>query len=226
MPFPISLPSIKLSSMKLEILDLGVMEYEKSLSLQKDMQLKRIDKAIPDTLILVEHPPVITLGRRAIEEDILISNETASRFGVQIVQIDRGGEVTYHGPGQLVGYFICDIAITNGSIKRFVHSIEESLCKSLENRWGIKAGLKEDYIGVWAGEEKIAAIGLSVSRHITMHGFALNVNTNLDHFKWIIPCGIRTKGITSVQKILQKEVPMEEIKKNVISTVKEVFGYA
>jgi lipoyl(octanoyl) transferase len=149
----------------------------------------------------------------------------ASRLGIKTVRIERGGEVTYHGPGQLVGYPICGIGITGGSVKRFVHLVEEALIQTLDKGWGVKAGRKDEYIGVWVGEEKIAAIGFSVSRRVTMHGFALNVNTNLEHFKWIVPCGIRTKAVTSLQKILGKEIPMEDVKNRVVREIKEVFGY-
>jgi lipoyl(octanoyl) transferase len=211
--------------MKLSIIDAGISEYEEALVLQKETQTKRIKGDIPDTLILLEHPPVITLGRRAAGEDILISPGTASRLGVRIVHTDRGGEVTYHGPGQLVGYLICELAVTGGSIKRFVRLAEESLIRCLEKGWGVRAGRKEAYIGVWAGEEKIAALGLSVSRRVTMHGFALNVNTNLEHFRWIVPCGIRSGAVTSLQKILGREIPMEDVKKLIIRELKETFGY-
>jgi lipoyl(octanoyl) transferase len=211
--------------MTLDVKAEETLDYEKALALQKDTQAKRIAEEIPDTLILLEHPPVITLGRRAAAEDILLAPGIASRMGIKTVRIERGGEVTYHGPGQLVGYLICGIGITGGSVKRFVHQVEESLIQSLAEGWGIQAGRKDEYIGVWAGEEKIAAIGFSISRRVTMHGFALNVNTNLEHFKWIVPCGIRTKGVTSIKKITGKDVPMDEAKSLVARKLKEAFGY-
>ncbi|MDR1625091.1 MAG: lipoyl(octanoyl) transferase LipB [Spirochaetia bacterium] len=211
--------------MKLEIVEAGVMEYGEALAAQRAAQEKRIRGEIPDTLILLEHPPVITLGRRAAEDDILLAPGAASRLGIKTVRIERGGEVTYHGPGQLVGYLICGLGIAGKSPKRFVHQVEESLIQSLWEGWGIRAGRKDRYIGVWAGEEKIAAIGLSISRCVTMHGFALNVNTNLEHFAWIVPCGIRAKGVTSIKKITGREVPMDEAKSLVARKLKEVFGY-
>ncbi|MDR1931663.1 MAG: lipoyl(octanoyl) transferase LipB [Spirochaetales bacterium] len=211
--------------MRLEIVEAGLLEYGEALALQKDMQAKRIAAEIPDTLILLEHPPVITLGRRAENADVLISPALASRLGISIIRTERGGEVTYHGPGQLVGYPICDIGITRGSIKGFVHLVEEALILTLEKEWGLRAGRRKEYIGVWVGEEKIAAIGFSVSRRVTMHGFALNVNTNLDHFKWIVPCGMRTGAVTSLQTILGREIPMEDVKTRVARGIKEVFGY-
>jgi lipoyl(octanoyl) transferase len=211
--------------MRLHLINEGTLDYEEALEFQKDLQAKRIARLIPDTLVLLEHPPVITLGRRAENADVLISGEAAARRGIKIVRIDRGGEVTYHGPGQLVGYLICALEISGGSVKRFVHQIEEALILCLEKGWGIRAGRKPEYIGVWVGEEKIAAIGLSVSRRITMHGFALNINTALEHFQWIVPCGMRAKGVTSLQKILGKEISLQEVKHRVTAQIREVFGY-
>jgi lipoyl(octanoyl) transferase len=211
--------------MKLDVKNEGLLEYETALDLQKNIQARRIANEIPDTLVLLEHPPVITLGRRAAKEDILLAPDTASRMGIKTIHIERGGEVTYHGPGQLVGYLICGIGVAGGSIKRFVYLVEESLIQSLKEGWGIRSGRKDGYIGVWADEEKIAAIGFSVSRRVTMHGFALNVNTNLEHFKWIVPCGIRTKAVTSLQKILKKQIPVNDVKNLVARKLKEVFGY-
>jgi lipoyl(octanoyl) transferase len=120
---------------------------------------------------------------------------------------------------------VCGLGITGKSIKRFVHQVEDGLIQSLAEGWGIHAERGDRYIGVWAGGEKIAAIGLSVSRCVTMHGFALNVNTNLEHFAWIVPCGIRTKGVTSIKKITGKDVSMDEAKSLVIRNLKRVFGY-
>ena len=211
--------------MRLEIIDAGTLDYEEALCLQKERQTQRITGSVSDALILLEHPPVITLGRRAKLTDVLIPFGLTSREGIKTLRTDRGGEVTYHGPGQLVGYLICCLDVTEGSIKRFVHSIEEALILSLASGWGITAGRKEEYRGVWVGDEKIAALGLSVSRRVTMHGFALNVTTNLDHFSWIVPCGIRTGAVTSLQKILGKTVPMSDVKNRIAEDFKKVFGY-
>lgn len=211
--------------MKLSIVDAGILEYEKALAYQQETRTRRIAGEIPDTLILLEHPPVITLGRRAGTEDVLISPEEAARAGVRIVPIDRGGEVTYHGPGQLVGYLVFDLAAAGGSIKKFVHLLEEALIRTLEKGWGIRAGRSGEHRGVWVGNEKIAALGLSVSRRVTMHGFALNVATDLDHFRWIVPCGIRDKGVTSLERITGVPVPMETVKERVAMEIAEVYGF-
>jgi lipoyl(octanoyl) transferase len=211
--------------MRLNVTDCGLLDYEEALAFQKDLRAKRMAGRIPDTLVLLEHPPVITLGRRAENADVLISRETAALRGVKIVRIDRGGEVTYHGPGQLVGYLVCGLEISGGSVKRFVRQVEEALILCLEKGWGVRAGRKQEYIGVWAGEEKIAAIGLSISRRITMHGFALNINTALEHFQWIVPCGIRAKTVTSLRKILGREIPIGDVKSLLAAEIREVFGY-
>ncbi|MCL1818700.1 MAG: lipoyl(octanoyl) transferase LipB [Spirochaetaceae bacterium] len=211
--------------MRLELIDAGTVEYEEALCLQKKIQAQRIAREAPDTLILLEHPPVIPLGRRAEAADVLLAPGLAASRGIKTLRVDRGGEVTYHGPGQLVGYPICGIGITAGSVKRFVHCVEEALIRTLAEGWGITAGRKAEYTGVWVGEEKIAAIGFSVSRRVTMHGFALNVTTNLEHFSWIVPCGIRAGAVTSLQKILGKEVSLADVKDRVAAEIKKVFGY-
>lgn len=211
--------------MKLSVIDAGTIGYGEALAFQKSLRDRRIAGEISDTLVLLEHPPVITLGRRTGTEDVLISAEAAARAGVEIVPIDRGGEATYHGPGQLVGYLIFDLSAAGGSIKRFVNLLEEALIRSLDKGWGIRAGRSEEHRGVWVGNEKIAALGLSVSRHVTMHGFALNVNTNLDHFRWIVPCGIRDRGVTSLERLTGGRVAMNAARDRIAAEIAEVFGF-
>lgn len=211
--------------MTLSVVDAGLLDYREALEYQQLLRNRRLAGEVGDTLILLEHPPVITLGRRGGENDILISPEEASRAGVQVVPIDRGGEATYHGPGQLVGYLIFDLALTGGSIKKFVHLLEEALIRVLKKDWGILAGRSEEHRGVWVGDEKIAALGLSVSRRITMHGFALNVNTRLDHFNWIVPCGIQDKGVSSLERLAGRPLPMDEVKEGVIREIIDVYGF-
>jgi len=210
---------------KLAIVDAGLLEYGKALEYQKEIRTARLAGLCPDTLILLEHPPVITLGRRGGTQDVLISPEAASRAGVQVFPIDRGGEATYHGPGQLVGYLIFDLAVAGGSVKRFVHLLEEALIRTLERGWGIRAGRSAEHRGVWVGDEKIAALGLSVSRRVTMHGFALNVTTNLDHFRWIVPCGIRDRGVTSLARLTGGPVSMDTVKDEVAREIIAVYGF-
>ncbi len=198
--------------MELRILMAGRLAYPEALALQERlMALRQLDQ-IGDTLMLVEHPPVLTLGRRGGAANILLSPEALQREGVSVHEVSRGGDVTYHGPGQIVGYPIMDLRLMENDIKKYVWNVEEVFIRLLFAEFGIDARREEKkYTGVWVGDDKITAIGISVSRHITMHGFAFNVNTDLSHFKWINPCGITDKGVSSLQKLLGRELDMAEL---------------
>lgn len=210
--------------MKLNILQPGRLDYKEALDLQEKMMLQRQHNEIPDTLILLEHPPVLTLGRRGEYENILLSKDVLEAQGVKIYEVSRGGDVTYHGPGQIVGYPIMDLTHMGKDVKEYVYKIEEVFIRLLLNEFGIKADRDEKkYTGVWVGNEKITAIGIAVKRWITMHGFAFNVNTDLSHFHWINPCGITDKGVTSVQKLLGKEMDFAKMNELVIKYFCEVF---
>jgi lipoyl(octanoyl) transferase len=210
--------------MKLNILQPGRLDYKEALDLQEKMMLLRQQNEIPDTLILLEHPPVLTLGRRGEYENILLSKDVLEAQGVKIYEVSRGGDVTYHGPGQIVGYPIRDLSPMGKDIKEYVYKIEEVFIRLLLNEFGIKADRDEKkYTGVWVGNEKITAIGVAVKRWVTMHGFAFNVNTDLSHFHWINPCGITDKGVTSVQKLLGKEMDFAKMNELVIKYFCEVF---
>ncbi len=161
---------------------------------------------IPDVLLLGEHTPVITLGRNACRENLLLPEDELRRRGIEVHETDRGGDVTYHGPGQLVGYPILDLAGLRRDVVWYVRSLEEVLIRSARS-FGLEATRKTPatdekqlYTGVWVGEEKLAAIGVHLSRWVTSHGFAFNVATNLSHFDFIVPCGLRDKGVTSLEK--------------------------
>ena len=210
--------------MNLQYCNHGRLSYRDAWQLQESLRGQRIEGRIPDTFLLLEHPPVITLGRRAKEADILLDMEGLRSRGVEVVRIDRGGEVTYHGPGQLVGYLIFHLSVTSGSIKRFVHLLEETLIRALSH-WGIEAGRHPVHRGVWVGSEKIAALGLSVSHQVTTHGFALNVSTDLSAFRWIVPCGIKDGGVTSMERILRRGVTLEEVRPVVLQELAETFGF-
>ncbi|MDY7028015.1 MAG: lipoyl(octanoyl) transferase LipB, partial [Spirochaetota bacterium] len=181
----------------------------------------------PDTLLLLEHRPVITLGKRGEESDLLIPREELADRGVEIAHIDRGGQATYHGPGQLVGYPIIDLQNHERRLKRFVHNLEAVIIEVLADSYGIAAHAREDYVGVWVGSRKIAAIGISVHRKITMHGFALNVDTDLDYFSLIVPCGIRSSelGITSISKELGEKITVAEVKERIAPVFSRIYGY-
>ncbi len=210
--------------MKLNVLNLGRCEYEKALEIQYDTLKKRQDRMIEDTLILVEHPPVITLGRQAEKSHIIGAEKLLQKNGIKIFETNRGGDVTYHGPGQIVGYPIFNIRESKMGIRQFVENLEEVFIKLLKDKYNINAHRNREHTGVWIGNYKIAAIGLAVKRGVTMHGFAFNVNTNLDHFKFIVPCGISDKGVTSVESLLGKAVDFDEENKSVLKYFAEVFN--
>ncbi|HHW49339.1 MAG TPA: lipoyl(octanoyl) transferase LipB [Clostridiaceae bacterium] len=211
--------------MRLNIVKLGKMDYSEALKIQERLLERRQKGEINDTLLLVEHPPVLTIGIRGNDSNILISREILGQNGVNIYEVNRGGDVTYHGPGQIVGYPIFDLNGHGRDVKEFVFKLENVFIELLKNEYGIEAYRQENkYTGVWVGDEKITAIGIAVKRWVTMHGFAFNVNTNLDHFKWIIPCGITDKGVTSLQKLLGHPLDFEELNDKVAEYFCKVFG--
>ena len=176
-----------------------------------------------ERLLLLEHPPVITLGRNAEETDVVAAAETLRALGVSVERTDRGGQVTYHGPGQLVGYPILSLHPDRRDVGRYLRDLEEVLIRTLA-RFGIAASRKAGLTGVWAGEEKIAAIGVHLSRWVTTHGFALNVSTDLAHFGLIVPCGIRARGVTSMRRILGRDIALEEVASGLVPEFGDVFG--
>lgn len=187
--------------MDLTVMRLETVPYGEALELQIALHEERVSGKRGDTLILLEHPPVITLGKRAGDEDIVASRELLEKSGVEIFEINRGGEATYHGPGQLVGYFIADIRTLGRDVHRFVSNIEQVIIDYLAEEHGIEAGRDPKHRGVWIGDEKIAAVGIAIREGVSMHGFAFNITTDLSHFRWIIPCGIPDKGVTSLEKL-------------------------
>jgi len=198
--------------------DLGYMEYQEAWDFQKDFQAKRIARKDNDTLFLVEHEPVYTLGKNADADHIL----GQASDSVKVFQIERGGDVTFHGPGQLVGYPIIDLHNYKTSVSWYMRTLEKVLINTLFI-FGIEADRKEGLTGVWVEDEKIAALGVRVSRWVTMHGFALNVSTDLSFYNGIIPCGIFEYGITSMEKLLKKSVPMDTVKKELVKQFRILF---
>lgn len=209
--------------MKLQVASLGQLDYLEALALQNSLLELRQQNAIADTLLILEHPATITIGVRGKNENILIPEEMLKQQGVNIIRVRRGGDVTYHGPGQIVGYPILDLNKHGRDIHDFVHRIEGSIIDLLQEHYGITAGRDAKYTGVWVGNEKITAIGCAVKRWVTMHGFAFNVNTDLEHFKWITPCGIRDRGVTSLQKILGYPLDLARVNEQVITHFCERF---
>lgn len=174
-------------------------------------------------LLLLEHPPVITLGRNAREADVVAAAETLRTLGVSVERCDRGGQVTYHGPGQLVGYPILDLRPDRRDVARYLRDLEDVLIGTLA-RFGIAASRKAGLTGVWVGEDKIAAIGVHLSRWVTTHGFALNVTTDLARFDLIVPCGIRSRGVTSMHRILGRAIALEQVAAALVPEFGAVFG--
>ncbi|HVG58374.1 MAG TPA: lipoyl(octanoyl) transferase LipB [Hyalangium sp.] len=201
---------------KLTVYRLGRVEYEDGLRLMQRFADARRQELIGDSLLLLEHPPVLTLGRGAKRENIIASDEHLSAEGVEIFETNRGGDVTYHGPGQIVGYPIFLLPKARQDVRRYVRDVERCIIQTL-GEYGLKADTIPKWPGVWLGEEgspdarKIAAIGVHLSRWLTTHGFALNVNTHLPHFQLIVPCGIREAGVTSMQRELGRPVSVPEV---------------
>lgn len=212
--------------MKLDVVSLGRMDYKEALDLQERLAALRRQDKINNVLLLLEHPPVITLGRRGIYDNIIASGEQLSANGIRIYEVARGGDVTYHGPGQIVGYPIVDLKELNMGVKDFVRGIEEVFIIMLKDRFGITARRDEKkYTGVWIGDEKITAIGIAVKHWITTHGFAFNVNTELAHFKWINPCGITDKGVTSLEKLLGRPQDLDLLTDTTAQYFCEIFRF-
>lgn len=209
---------------KLSIIDLGRQSYNPVWDFQRELQRKRIDQQIPDTLIFVEHDPVYTIGKNGSDLHVIASSTFLQTHGIEVVQVDRGGDVTYHGPGQLVGYPIFDLHQHKQSVSWYMRSLEEVFIEVLK-QYNLQGERSEGYTGVWIKDEKITALGVRISRWVTMHGFAFNVSTDLSHFGGIIPCGIFHQGVTSLEKVLGHLVEMEEVKRLVVQAIKDVFNF-
>ncbi|HKQ78393.1 MAG TPA: lipoyl(octanoyl) transferase LipB [Blastocatellia bacterium] len=207
-----------------EISYLGLTPYDEAHTLQRDLAERRKRDEIPDQFLLLEHPHVITLGRAANRANVLADDTVRTQFGVELFETGRGGDVTYHGPGQLVGYPIVKLLPGRQDIRRYVRDIQEVLVRAASD-FGVEAEPRGgDFVGVWVGAEKLAAIGVRISRWVTMHGFAFNVTTDLNYFQLIVPCGIRGHGVTSLQKLLGRPVEMSEVTGSVKRHFGEVFN--
>jgi len=195
---------------KINNIKLGVVDYQQAYGLQKEFVGKHIEGKGENALILLQHNPVITIGRGGDKKNILVSEKYLESTGIKLYEIDRGGDVTYHGPGQLTGYPIIDLKLFKKDIYWYLRQLEEVIIKVLAE-YGIIGKRVEGYTGVWVNDEKICAIGIAVRHWITYHGFALNVYPNMSHFSLITPCGITNKGVTSIEKILGYKANMDEI---------------
>jgi len=215
---------------KLLHLDLGHQEYIPTWDFQLAVQAKIIqekraeqkENRLEDVLLFVEHPHVYTLGKSGDAGNLLASEDFLKAVNATYVPIDRGGDITYHGPGQLVGYPILDLHRHFTDLHKYLRFLEEVMISVCAD-YGFEAGRKEKLTGVWVGEEKICALGVKASRWVTIHGFALNMNTNLDYFNYIVPCGITDKGVTSLQKILGRPVDEQEVQERVLAHFSRLF---
>lgn len=203
--------------------ELGRTNYAEAWVLQKNLFDLRVAGKIQDVLLLNEHEHVYTIGKSGNDDHLLADDSELKSRGAEVFHTDRGGDITYHGPGQLVGYPIFDLNHHYLDIHRYLRDLEEVLIRTLA-AYGIEARRDSEYTGVWVGSEKIAAIGVKVSRWVTMHGFALNVTTDLSYFERIIPCGIFHKGVTSMDRLVGREIDLVDVARHVVHQVAEVFG--
>ena len=213
----------------LEVRRLGVVPYAEALAMQRALVEERRAGLVPDLLLLLQHPPVITLGVKGDggRGNVLASQERLAELGIEVHETGRGGDVTYHGPGQIVGYPIIDLKPDRCDVHRYVRDLEEVMIRVCAD-YGLEAGRIKGLTGAWlradsAGPEKIGAIGVRISRWITSHGFAFNVATSLDHFALIVPCGISDRGVTSLEKATGRRTPIEEVEAAVIRHFEDVF---
>lgn len=200
----------------------GRIDYAAALDLQKRRIAQRKADEIPDTLLLLEHPHVYTFGRNAKHANLLATTDRLAKLGAEVYETDRGGDVTYHGPGQIVGYPILDLTRHRRDIAWYMRSLEEVFIR-VAGEYSLAAARMPGFTGVWVGNDKLVAMGVHISRWITSHGFAFNVNPDLRYFEWIVPCGIRDKGVTSLQKLLGKAVDINGATERTIYHFGKVF---
>jgi lipoyl(octanoyl) transferase len=209
----------------LSVRQLGVVPYGDALELQQELVAERRAGNVPDTLLLLQHPHVLTLGvhKGAGGSHVLAAPERLAALGVELVETGRGGDVTYHGPGQIVGYPIVDLRPDRCDVHRYVRDLEEVMIR-VAGEYGVEAGRAKGLTGTWVRDEKLGAIGVRISRWITSHGFAFNVNTDLTYFNLIVPCGISDRGVTSLSKILGRLLPLPEVEAAFVRQFCGVFG--
>jgi lipoate-protein ligase B len=203
---------------------LGLVDYPKALVIQERLLDLRKCGTISDVLLLLQHPSVLTIGRSGVDKNIIVPTETLIAEGIPVFYTNRGGDVTYHGPGQIVGYPILHLIENGLTVHQYVWNLEEIVIRSLAD-FGIGGQRVSGLRGVWVGEEKICALGVRVSSRVTMHGFALNVNTDLKHFTYIVPCGILGRSVTSVSQLLGHEVEIERIQQSLLRHFSQVFRF-
>lgn len=208
----------------LKYVDLGFIDYKEAWDLQKEIFNQKVTEKTEDVLLLLEHPNTYTLGKTADKLNLRGSKDYLNSNKISVYEIDRGGDITYHGPGQIVGYPIIDLNNWFRDTHKYLRALEEIIIKTC-SEYGLVCERKPKYTGVWLNDKKIAAIGIKVSRWITMHGFAFNVNTDLNLFSGIIPCGIQDKTVTSLKNELKREIHIHEVKEKLMRNFSDVFGY-
>ena len=209
----------------LDVRRLGLVPYADALAMQRALVEDRRAGTVDDLLLLVEHPHVLTLGVRGDggRAHILATADALAERGIDVHETGRGGDITYHGPGQIVGYPIIDLRPDRCDVHRYVRDLEEVLIRTAAG-YGVVAERVEGLTGVWAGREKVAAIGVRIGRWITSHGFALNVTTDLDYFNLIVPCGIADRGVTSLARLLGRHVDRREVENRIVAHFCDVFA--
>ncbi len=207
----------------LEVRRLGRVGYSNALDLQKQFEAEVIGSRLHDYLLLLEHPHTFTLGRRSKESGVLATADTLRQLGIEVFEINRGGKVTYHGIGQLVGYPVISLSPDREDVHKYVRDLEDVLIRTMSD-FGINAFRIEGLTGVHTAEGKVAAIGVHIKRWVTTHGFALNVSTDLSYYNWIIAC--EGEPVTSMERLLDREVTLAEVEERIIVNFRDVFGYA
>ena len=205
------------------VFNLGTVDFAEASQLQSELIELRIAGKIPDVILFLQHPAVITIGAFGGEQNIIVAHNILESKGISVAHTDRGGDITYHGPGQLVGYPILDLKIRGRDVHQYVHNLEEVVIRTLDD-YSIEAQRDPDYPGVWVGQEKICALGIRVVHWVTKHGFALNISNDLTPFSYINPCGITDRGTTSMQKVLGQKPKIGEVTNSIIRHFSAVFG--
>jgi lipoyl(octanoyl) transferase len=217
---PPPLPPVHPWRFDVATVDLGRLDYREAWDLQRAVHADVAEGRRPPTLLLVEHDPVITFGRKGGREHLRVTEDELRARGFSLYDIERGGDVTYHGPGQLVGYPIFPVG---RRVRDFLRSLEAALVRTLAH-FGVEAAGSPGYAGVWVGDEKVVAIGVAVQRHVAFHGFAMNVHTDLSHFETIVPCGIADRGVTSLARLLGRQVSLAEVRPRLVAAFRAEFG--
>lgn len=203
---------------KLQIIKKGQVPYKEAWAFQRELHAKRLAGRIPDTLVLLEHPPVYTLGKNAGDKNLIDARDA------DVIQSDRGGDITWHGPGQIVGYPIINLEDHKKSVSWYMRNLEEVIIQTVA-RFGIESDRISGLTGVWVGNQKVAAMGVRLSRWVTMHGFALNVRPDMSYFDGMIPCGIEGKEVTSLKELLGREISIEEVTPQLIEAFQTTFKF-